>query len=187
MELPDYLPLSYLNQLLYCERRFWYMYVQGELAVNAALLEGTLRHEHADQPGTERIEDGRVIRRLAVYSDRLRHALLQAERLCAELHLIVVPAALLASFVLHRPQDAPLLLDKIAEADEPQSVGMDRQPAHHASILDTFRPRLIGVLVAKRAFQQRRIHRQFTVDIHIPEPSLAVEQLVQVAEGEVVG
>lgn len=72
MELPDYLPLSYLNQLLYCERRFWYMYVLGELAVNAALLEGTLRHEHADQPGTERIEEGRVVRRAAIHSDRLR-------------------------------------------------------------------------------------------------------------------
>jgi len=72
MELPDYLPLSYLNQLLYCERRFWYMYVLGELAVNAALLEGALRHERADQPGEERIEEGRVVRRLAVYSDRLR-------------------------------------------------------------------------------------------------------------------
>lgn len=71
MELPDYLPLSYLNQLLYCERRFWYMYVLGELAVNAALLEGTLRHQRADQPGEERIEEGRVVRRLAVYSDRL--------------------------------------------------------------------------------------------------------------------
>lgn len=72
MELPDYLPLSYLNQLLYCERRFWYMYVHGELAVNAALLEGAFRHEHADQPGAERIEDGRVVRRLAIHSDRLR-------------------------------------------------------------------------------------------------------------------
>jgi CRISPR-associated exonuclease Cas4 len=72
VELPDYLPLSYLNQLLYCERRFWYMYVLGELAVNAALLEGTLRHERADRPGEERIEEGRVVHRLAVYSDRLR-------------------------------------------------------------------------------------------------------------------
>jgi CRISPR-associated exonuclease Cas4 len=51
MELPDYLPLSYLNQLLYCERRFWYMYVLGELAVNAALLDGTLRHQRVDRPG----------------------------------------------------------------------------------------------------------------------------------------
>jgi len=72
MEPPDYLPISMLNQLLYCERRFWYMYVEGELAVNAALLEGTLRHKRADQPGEERIEEGRIVRRLAVYSDRLR-------------------------------------------------------------------------------------------------------------------
>lgn len=61
-----------LNQLLYCERRFWYMYVLGELEVNAALLDGALRHERVDRPGEERIEEGRVVRRLAVYSDRLR-------------------------------------------------------------------------------------------------------------------
>jgi CRISPR-associated exonuclease Cas4 len=72
MELPDYLPLSYLNQLLYCERRFWYMYVQAELAVNAALLEGTFRHQRADEPGEERTEEGRTIRRVSVHSDRLR-------------------------------------------------------------------------------------------------------------------
>lgn len=72
MDLPDYLPLSYLNQLLYCERRFWYMYVLGEQAMNAALLEGALRHRHTDQPGTEYIEKGRVVRRLAVFSERLR-------------------------------------------------------------------------------------------------------------------
>jgi len=72
MELPDYLPLSYLNQLLYCERRFWYMYVLGEMAENAPLLEGTLRHQRAHRPGEERIEQGHVVRRLAVYSDRLR-------------------------------------------------------------------------------------------------------------------
>jgi CRISPR-associated exonuclease Cas4 len=70
-ELPDYLPISMLNQLLYCSRRFWYMYVLGELAVNAPLLEGALRHQRADQPGAERIEEGRLVRRVAVYSDRL--------------------------------------------------------------------------------------------------------------------
>lgn len=72
MDLPDYLPLSYLNQLLYCERRFWYMYVLGELAENAALLEGAFRHQRADQPGEERLEEGRVVRRLAIHSDHLR-------------------------------------------------------------------------------------------------------------------
>ena len=72
MELPDYLPLSYLNQLLYCERRFWYMYVLGELAENAVLLEGAFHHQRADRPGEERLEEGRVVRRVAVHSDRLR-------------------------------------------------------------------------------------------------------------------
>ncbi len=68
----DYLPLSYLNQVLYCERRFWYMYVLGEMAQNAALLEGTLRHARVHEAGEERTEEGQVIRRAAVYSNRLR-------------------------------------------------------------------------------------------------------------------
>lgn len=68
----DYLPLSYLNQLLYCPRRFWYMYVQGELAINAPMLEGTLQHQRAHQPGTETDAAGRLVhRRLWVWSDRL--------------------------------------------------------------------------------------------------------------------
>ncbi len=75
MELPDYLPLSYLNQLEYCPRRFWYMCVQGEMDVNAVVLEGTLRHERVDTPGEGTGEQGQhVQRRLYVYSERLRIA-----------------------------------------------------------------------------------------------------------------
>ena len=75
MELPDYLSLSYLNQLEYCPRRFWYMCVQGEMAVNAAVLEGTLRHQRVDRPGYETGDEGqRVMRRLYFYSERLRLA-----------------------------------------------------------------------------------------------------------------
>jgi CRISPR-associated exonuclease Cas4 len=72
----DYLPLSYLNQLVYCPRRFWYMYVQGELEVNAPMLEGTLQHEkRADKPGTETDDHGRAVhRRVWVWSDRLQIA-----------------------------------------------------------------------------------------------------------------
>lgn len=72
----DYLPLSYLNQLTYCPRRFWYMYVQGELEINAPMLEGTLQHQtRADKPGTETDDQGRTIhRRLWVWSDRLQIA-----------------------------------------------------------------------------------------------------------------
>lgn len=74
-DLPDYLPLSYLNQLEYCPRRFWYMYVQGEMEINAPVLEGTLRHQRVDRPGHETGAGGEQIqRRLYVYSQRLRIA-----------------------------------------------------------------------------------------------------------------
>ena len=45
MDLPDYLPISMLNQLEYCERRFWLMYVCGEMEVNL------------DQPPNQRSEE----------------------------------------------------------------------------------------------------------------------------------
>ena len=72
METPDYLPLSYLNQLEYCERRFWLMCVHGEMEVNAPVLEGTLQHQRAHQAGSERDGEQIVHRRVAVWSDRLR-------------------------------------------------------------------------------------------------------------------
>lgn len=71
---PDYLPLSYLNQLEYCERRFWLMFVEGEIAVNAPMLEGILRHQRAHDPGVERQGDTTTYRQVYVWSDRLRVA-----------------------------------------------------------------------------------------------------------------
>lgn len=72
MELPDYLPLSMLNQLEYCPRRFWLMYVCGEMEINAPVLEGTQQHSRAHGGGTS--TDGAVVsqRRLAIGSERLR-------------------------------------------------------------------------------------------------------------------
>ncbi len=70
----DYLPISMLNQLAYCERRFWLMYVQGEMEVNAPVLEGIQRHERVHAGGVER-ESGIVLhRRVYLWSDRLRVA-----------------------------------------------------------------------------------------------------------------
>lgn len=69
--LPDYLPLSFLNQLVYCRRRFWLMYAESEMLVNAPVLEGTLRHHRAHDPGQRRDEMGRVIRSVRVWSDTL--------------------------------------------------------------------------------------------------------------------
>lgn len=73
----NYLPLSYLNHLVYCPRRFWYMYVQGEIAVNAPMLEGSLQHQkRADRPGYERDDEASrtIHRRLWVWSQRLNIA-----------------------------------------------------------------------------------------------------------------
>lgn len=71
MERPEMLPLSYLNQFVYCPRRFWLMYVHGEMAVNAALLDGTYRHKNAHQPGASWQPDGRTYSSVWVWSDEL--------------------------------------------------------------------------------------------------------------------
>lgn len=70
--LPDYLPISMLNQIEYCERRFWLMYVCGEMEVNAPVLEGIQQHERAHEAGAEQDGETTIHRRLYVWSDRLR-------------------------------------------------------------------------------------------------------------------
>lgn len=70
----DYLPLSMLNQLEYCPRRFWLMHVCGEMAVNAPVLEGTLQHQRVHTAGAETTAETRTHRRLYVFSHRLRVA-----------------------------------------------------------------------------------------------------------------
>jgi CRISPR-associated exonuclease Cas4 len=72
METPDYLPISMLNQLEYCERRFWLMYVHGEMAINVPVLEGIQQHERAHAGGVERDRETTVHRRVYLWSDRLR-------------------------------------------------------------------------------------------------------------------
>lgn len=73
-ELPDYLPLSFLNQFAYCPRRFWLMYTQSEMEINAPVLEGQLRHQNAHTPGQRTDERGRTLRSVHVWSDTLRVA-----------------------------------------------------------------------------------------------------------------
>lgn len=74
--MEDYLSISSLNKLVYCPRRFWYMYIQGELEINADMLEGSLQHQtRADRVGSETDDQGRAIhRRLWVWSERLQIA-----------------------------------------------------------------------------------------------------------------
>ena len=74
LEPPDYLPISMLNQLEYCERRFWLAFVQAETDVNAPMLEGIQQHERVHAGGTEREGDKMTLRRVYIWSDRLRLA-----------------------------------------------------------------------------------------------------------------
>jgi len=69
--MDDYLPISMLSQYEYCPRRFWYMHVLGEMAINEHVLEGTLRHERAHATGAEREGETQTLRHVYVYSDRL--------------------------------------------------------------------------------------------------------------------
>lgn len=60
-----------LNQLAYCERRFYLMHVLGEMEINAHVLEGTFRHEQAHDGGAERAGDTLIHRRVYVWSETL--------------------------------------------------------------------------------------------------------------------
>jgi CRISPR-associated exonuclease Cas4 len=70
----EYLPISMLNQLEYCERRFYLMHVLGEMEVNAHVLEGTFRHEKAHTAGKEREGETVTRRKIYVWSDELQIA-----------------------------------------------------------------------------------------------------------------
>ncbi len=59
----ELLPLSYINQFDYCARRFWYIYVQGQMVENVHVLRGNINHEHAHTPGYETTPAGVTIHR----------------------------------------------------------------------------------------------------------------------------
>ena len=72
-DAPETIPISYLNALEYCPRRFHYEFVQGDMVVNDFVLEGKLLHERTDEPGKRTTEDGELqITRLYLYSETLR-------------------------------------------------------------------------------------------------------------------
>jgi CRISPR-associated exonuclease Cas4 len=72
-DAPETIPISYLNALEYCSRRFYYEFVEGDMIVNDFVLAGTLLHERTDEPGKRTTEDGAYqINRLYLYSEKLR-------------------------------------------------------------------------------------------------------------------
>lgn len=67
----DHLPLSLLNDYLYCERRAALKTVEGVRSANAHTAKGDIVHEHADLPGYEVAKGVTLLRALPVWSDRL--------------------------------------------------------------------------------------------------------------------
>lgn len=70
----DYLPISMLNQLEYCSRRFWLMYFCGEMEINAPVLEGVLQHDRVHAAGAEWDGATAIYRRIYIWSLRLHVA-----------------------------------------------------------------------------------------------------------------
>ena len=68
---PEALPLSLLNDYLYCPRRAALKAVEGWRAANEHTVRGEIAHEHADLPGYEVAKGVTVLRALPVWSERL--------------------------------------------------------------------------------------------------------------------
>jgi Domain of unknown function DUF83 len=66
-----YVPLSAINQFLYCRRRAALIHVEGIFEHNMHTVLGNLAHEHADLPGYEVAKGVKLLRALPVFSDRL--------------------------------------------------------------------------------------------------------------------
>src|ERR1039458_1944846 len=68
---PISLPLSLLNDLLYCPRRAALKAVEGWRGANEHTVRGDILHEHADLAGYEVAKGVTLLRALPVWSDRL--------------------------------------------------------------------------------------------------------------------
>lgn len=73
-EAPEMVPISMLNALTYCPRRFFYEFAQGEMLVNAHVAAGRVHHERVDTQGYRAGAQGLALRRVYLFSQRLRLA-----------------------------------------------------------------------------------------------------------------
>lgn len=69
--MTDALPLSLLNDYLYCTRRAALKVVEGWRAANYQTDRGDIAHEHADLAGYEVVKGVTLLRALPVWSERL--------------------------------------------------------------------------------------------------------------------
>ena len=69
--LADPLPLSALNDCLYCERRAALKFIEGLRGANEHTILGDLAHAHVDSPGYEQRAGWELLRALPLFSDTL--------------------------------------------------------------------------------------------------------------------
>ena len=67
---PEALPLSLLNDFLYCPRRAALKAIEGWRGANEHTVRGDIVHEHADLPGYEAAKGVTLLRALPVWSER---------------------------------------------------------------------------------------------------------------------
>jgi CRISPR-associated exonuclease Cas4 len=67
----EMLPLSLLNDFLFCPRRAGLKIIEGWRAENEHTVRGDIVHEHADLPGYEVAKNVTLLRALPIFSDRL--------------------------------------------------------------------------------------------------------------------
>jgi CRISPR-associated exonuclease Cas4 len=67
----DCIPLSALNDFLYCPRRAGLKFIEGVRGENEHTLLGDLAHEHVDTPGYEQRAGWELLRALPLFSDKL--------------------------------------------------------------------------------------------------------------------
>jgi len=65
------LPLSALNDFLYCPRRAGLKFIDGLRGTNEHTIIGDLAHEHVDLPGFEQRAGWTLLRALPLFSDKL--------------------------------------------------------------------------------------------------------------------
>ena len=63
--------IRFINDYLYCPRRFALHQVEGIFIDNVYILEGVLLHDKADTPGVENRAGVRIVRALPLYSKKL--------------------------------------------------------------------------------------------------------------------
>jgi len=87
--MTDALPLSLLNDYLYCPRRAALKLIEGWREANEHTVRGDIVHEHADLPGYEVAKGVTLLRGLPVWSERLG---LSGKCDIVEVHLLTRPA-----------------------------------------------------------------------------------------------